>query len=222
MNASDSLSFTGYIYDAQTNKPLIGAAIFVMGTNLGASTDLSGKFVIDNIPFDSISFKATYIAHLPGKGSVILSGTSPPTPVYIFLAPIPLYGESYMDRYRTYPKEWKRVERDNLSFSIPQGLTDSLFRGASQARFFWSDTLEVQYNEGWGVDFRSNFLDFSERHTIVACRLAVLKRFVYEPHAKFPFLAVLEFDHQLTLWVAYKNRKDGDDALRILYSVSFP
>ena len=49
----------GIVLDAATNEPLIGANVLLEGTNIGAATNVEGKFIILNIP--------------PGKYNVIAS-----------------------------------------------------------------------------------------------------------------------------------------------------
>lgn len=49
----------GTVVDAATNEPLIGANIILEGTNIGAATNVQGKFIILNIP--------------PGKYNVVAS-----------------------------------------------------------------------------------------------------------------------------------------------------
>ncbi len=50
---------SGKVYDAESNDPLVGANIFVEGTNLGAAANVNGEFFILNVP--------------PGKHTVIAS-----------------------------------------------------------------------------------------------------------------------------------------------------
>ena len=40
----------GTVVEADTSEPIIGANVIVLGTRLGASTDLEGLFVINNLP----------------------------------------------------------------------------------------------------------------------------------------------------------------------------
>ena len=39
----------GTISDAETGEPLIGANLIIMGTSMGAATDIDGKYFILNI-----------------------------------------------------------------------------------------------------------------------------------------------------------------------------
>ncbi len=54
-------SITGTVVSAQTGKPIPGANIIVVGTLLGAASDLGGKFIILRVPVGVYSVKATAI-----------------------------------------------------------------------------------------------------------------------------------------------------------------
>lgn len=49
----------GTIVDAKTNEPLPGANIIIIGTMMGASSDLQGNFIIPKIPAGKYNLKAT-------------------------------------------------------------------------------------------------------------------------------------------------------------------
>ena len=59
----------GWITDQKTKEPLIGANVEVLGTSLGAATDLDGMFVIANVPVGTQRLKFSFI----GYEEVILS-----------------------------------------------------------------------------------------------------------------------------------------------------
>lgn len=61
----------GHLSDAQTKEDLIGASVQIDGTTLGAATDVSGNFVINNVPtgkhnvtISYVSYKTTKIANV--------------------------------------------------------------------------------------------------------------------------------------------------------------
>ena len=41
---------SGTVVDSTTNKPLVGANVMIIGTNMGAATDIDGKYFIINVP----------------------------------------------------------------------------------------------------------------------------------------------------------------------------
>lgn len=61
--AAATSSVEGYVRDSQTNEPLIGTNVIIMGTSLGAATDINGKYIIRNIPAGSYTIRATYIGY---------------------------------------------------------------------------------------------------------------------------------------------------------------
>jgi len=54
---------SGKVTDQQTGEPLIGANIIVMGTSLGAATDVNGEYLITNLSAGQYSVKASYIGY---------------------------------------------------------------------------------------------------------------------------------------------------------------
>lgn len=56
-------SLSGSITDAKTGEPLIGAAVEIEGTNLGAVTDIDGFYTINNIPPKTYNIKASYLGY---------------------------------------------------------------------------------------------------------------------------------------------------------------
>jgi len=43
-------SITGFIYDKETESLLIGVNVIVEGTNYGAASDITGEYLIQNLP----------------------------------------------------------------------------------------------------------------------------------------------------------------------------
>jgi outer membrane receptor protein involved in Fe transport len=52
----------GKVQDAKTGEALIGVAVFIEGTTIGASTDLDGKYVISNVPAGTVKVTARYVS----------------------------------------------------------------------------------------------------------------------------------------------------------------
>jgi len=63
--AQANVSIQGYVKDAETGEPLPSANVIIVGTSLGAATDLNGKYVIRNVPQGSYTFRASYIGYKP-------------------------------------------------------------------------------------------------------------------------------------------------------------
>lgn len=58
-----SSNIQGSVRDAQTGDPLPGANVLLVGTSLGASTDLNGNFIIHDVPPGSYTVRTTYIGY---------------------------------------------------------------------------------------------------------------------------------------------------------------
>ena len=53
----------GVVSDSLTQKPLIGANVFLLGTALGSATDLDGNYKISNIPAGNHRLRISYIGY---------------------------------------------------------------------------------------------------------------------------------------------------------------
>ncbi|MFH1195981.1 MAG: TonB-dependent receptor [bacterium] len=56
---------TGKIIDAVTKEPLVGVNVLVKNTNLGATTNEDGAFVIQKLPLDEFELQITMIGYKP-------------------------------------------------------------------------------------------------------------------------------------------------------------
>lgn len=56
-------SIEGYVKDAKTGDPLFGANIILVGTSMGAATDMNGKYLIQNVLPGTYKIRATYIGY---------------------------------------------------------------------------------------------------------------------------------------------------------------
>ncbi len=58
-------SIRGFATDSLTASPLVGASIYLVGTAFGASTDVEGHYLIDDIPAGDYEVRASYIGYQP-------------------------------------------------------------------------------------------------------------------------------------------------------------
>jgi len=65
MYAGTTGKLSGSVEDAQTRESLVGANVLIVGTDLGAATDVNGNFIILNIPPGNYSVKVSYIGYEP-------------------------------------------------------------------------------------------------------------------------------------------------------------
>ncbi len=61
--AQNTGSVSGKITDKNTNEELIGANVLVSGTNIGASTDIDGKYTIKGLSAGSYTIRISYISY---------------------------------------------------------------------------------------------------------------------------------------------------------------
>jgi outer membrane receptor protein involved in Fe transport len=54
---------TGHVVDMQTGEPLVGANIMLVGTMMGAATDMEGRYNILNVPPGTYALRASYIGY---------------------------------------------------------------------------------------------------------------------------------------------------------------
>jgi TonB-dependent receptor len=70
--AAGSGTIKGKILDKLTGDPLIGANVIVVGTSLGASSNLDGEVMISNVPTGEKTLKISYIGYLPISEQVVV------------------------------------------------------------------------------------------------------------------------------------------------------
>ena len=77
---------SGVIYDGDTQEPIIGANIIVIGTGLGSSSDTDGSFYVINIEPGIYSLRVDYIGYAPltlNKVNVSVNRTNQLQPILI-------------------------------------------------------------------------------------------------------------------------------------------
>jgi outer membrane receptor protein involved in Fe transport len=74
--AQNTGKISGIILDAQTGDPLIGTNVVLVGTSLGASTDLEGTFFILNIPAGKYDLQVSMVGYekIIQRGVIVNSG----------------------------------------------------------------------------------------------------------------------------------------------------
>ena len=58
--AAQNAKVTGKVTDTN-GEAVIGASVIVIGTNLGASTDIEGNFTIENVPSCATIIRVSYV-----------------------------------------------------------------------------------------------------------------------------------------------------------------
>jgi outer membrane receptor protein involved in Fe transport len=57
-------TITGKIYDEQSGDQLIGANVLLVGTSLGATTDIDGRYIIKNVPAGTYALRISYVSYV--------------------------------------------------------------------------------------------------------------------------------------------------------------
>ncbi len=75
----NNIKIYGKVVDKFTQQPLPGANVLVVNTNFGASTDVSGKFEIDNLPPGEYQLRASIIGYrsIIKADVMVMSGFAP-------------------------------------------------------------------------------------------------------------------------------------------------
>ncbi len=63
--AGSTGKISGKVIDAKTKEPLVGVNVLLVGTTIGASTDLNGNYFIANIPTGTYSLRASLVGYTP-------------------------------------------------------------------------------------------------------------------------------------------------------------
>ena len=52
---------SGVVISGEDNQPVIGASVLVVGTTVGVTTDVDGKFRLDNLPASAKELQISFI-----------------------------------------------------------------------------------------------------------------------------------------------------------------
>ena len=67
LSAQTRSKIEGTVVDAETGEKLFGANVVLVGTTLGAATDINGKYIIINVPVGEFEVRASMIGYSPQK-----------------------------------------------------------------------------------------------------------------------------------------------------------
>ncbi len=84
----------GVVRDTQSGEPLPGANVLLVGTGLGASTTLDGKYVIRNVPPGSYTIRTTYVGYRTVSLPIQISEEKPAVTQDFKLLAVALEGET--------------------------------------------------------------------------------------------------------------------------------
>ena len=58
---AQTATITGKVYSEGDGEPVFGASVFVVGTSVGAGTDMDGNFTIENVPATATTIRVSYV-----------------------------------------------------------------------------------------------------------------------------------------------------------------
>ena len=61
MAAAQTSTIKGRVYSEADGEPVFGASVFVVGTTVGAATDMDGNFTIENVPATATTVRVSYV-----------------------------------------------------------------------------------------------------------------------------------------------------------------
>ena len=61
--AAQTGSLYGKVHDSKSGEELVGANVLLVGTSLGGSTDIDGKFTVRNVPPGTYSVRFSYVGY---------------------------------------------------------------------------------------------------------------------------------------------------------------
>ena len=68
--AQQSVGISGIVKDSQTGEGLPGANIHLVGTGMGATTDIDGKYMVRSVPAGAYTLRATYVGYAEKQASI--------------------------------------------------------------------------------------------------------------------------------------------------------
>ena len=66
----------GRLTDAEGKGPLVGATISIVGTKMGAVSDVNGDFVIANVPPGQYNVRIAYVGYIPVQRRVTVASSA--------------------------------------------------------------------------------------------------------------------------------------------------
>lgn len=138
---------SGTVVDSTTNEPVVGVNVMIINTNLGAATDVEGKYFIINVPLGKYNISASYIGYTKVTVEEVVVNSDRTTIIDFSLTATTYEGSEVIVTAKRPPVEIDRTSSEqiigeddiNKSFArtIPgiletkAGVFDGLYRGSS-------------------------------------------------------------------------------------------
>jgi hypothetical protein len=72
------MTLRGTVTDSTSHESIIGANVVIVGTSLGAATDIDGAYVIIGIPQKVLKVRVSCVGYEPKNGEIDFSATKTP------------------------------------------------------------------------------------------------------------------------------------------------
>jgi hypothetical protein len=110
----------GYIVDATTREPLIGANVLVMGTTTGVTTDMDGQFQIRNLDPGQYRLQVSMLGYQSLIKTDVIAATGKQVEILIPLLPMPVnvsevvIRPTYFDNNRAVPVSSQSLSNEEI------------------------------------------------------------------------------------------------------------
>lgn len=142
---------TGTVISGTTKEPLVGANVLIVGTALGASTDIDGKFRIDRVPIGMAALRVSSIGYAPFTQTDVVVTMAKPAEVVIPLSETELQVDSvqvtasYFQKVPDTPLSTLTQSNEEIR-RLPGGLEDvvraiSILPGVAQVQAGRNDLI---------------------------------------------------------------------------------
>ncbi len=144
----------GTVYDLETNNPLSGAFVVIVGTSFGSTTDESGRYIIKNVRPGSYKVQAGYVGYSSQIKNVNV-GPGETVTIDFYLTPTTLQLSQEIEALK------EEIRRLRLEMAMPEVELKSYFGlGPAASKIYYSPRgLSIA---GYGEIIYENYLNSSK------------------------------------------------------------
>jgi hypothetical protein len=101
----------GRVYDRETNNPLAGVSVIIVGTTLGSATDVNGSYIIKNVKPGIYKVQAVFVGYNSQVKNVIIK---PDETVILdfYLVPTVVQQEELAQEIEALKEEIRRLKEE--------------------------------------------------------------------------------------------------------------
>ena len=102
---SSTSSITGTVINSATRDPIVGVSVSIVGTSLGAATDVVGKFTISGVPVGRCQVRVSGVGFQPMLKTDVIVNAGKPTPLLFALMQAMIEFEGVTVTTEYFPKD---------------------------------------------------------------------------------------------------------------------